>query len=99
MLSSSVFRLPSKTGIEFCKKSAHMIRQHQQIMLLAIAIAHMLAEHALDPKAQPLEDRTAKGLLLDHLDNHLGHAQLARGIEDRLGHDRAKPFAAHIRSG
>src|SRR5262245_3945763 len=75
-----------------------MISQYQQIMLLAVAVEHMLAERALDSEAQPLEDRAPERLLFDHLDDHLRRTQLARGVEDRLGQNRAEPRAAPIRA-
>src|SRR4029079_17885309 len=37
-----------------------VVCKHQQVVLLAVAVAHMRAEDALDPKAKPLEDRAAK---------------------------------------
>src|SRR5205814_2564474 len=63
---------------------ADMVGQDQQITTLAVAVARMRAEHPLDAEAQALEDRAASMLLFQHLDDHLVHTEVARGVEDRL---------------
>ena len=56
-----------------------------------MTIVCMLAKYALAAKAQPLEDGLTGSLHRQHLDNHLGHTQLARCLENRLRHLAPKP--------
>lgn len=76
---------------------ADVVGQNQEITALAVAVARMRAEDALDAEAQALEDRPASLLLFQHLNDHLVHAQVARGVEDRLSQRGAQPAAPPMR--
>src|SRR5512139_539565 len=86
-LPRSAERVADAVRLEHGVESRHVVREHEQVVRLAVAVLHVVAQEAFGPEAEPLEGAQRGALIGRH-----ARGDLLEAGRERLGYPARGAF-------